>query len=131
MSIKLPPLPPMSDLGDAGASNYGYDEADMQAYALAAIREQEKWSHHTPKLLTEADAAADLAGTPRPGAPTAVEPAAQSGSVGEWKDHDTAKLVNELRDIAVTYAGAQQLRERIAHAVRPLTDKLEAQKGTT
>jgi len=64
-------------------------------------------------------------------APTAIEPAAQPGSVWEWKDHDTAKLVNELRDIAVTYAGAQQLRERIAHAVRPLTDKLEAQKGTT
>lgn len=34
---ELPPLPPMTDLGDAGASNYGYSEDDMRAYARAAL----------------------------------------------------------------------------------------------
>jgi hypothetical protein len=37
-----------------------------------------------------------------------------------WKDHDTAKLVNDLRDVAIQYHGSQQLRERIAYLVRPL-----------
>ena len=48
--------------------------------------------------------------------PSLAEPVSRDG----WKDHDTAKLVNELRDIAVKYAGAEQLRERIAQVIRPL-----------
>lgn len=36
----------------------------------------------------------------------------------ELKDHQIRELVNELRDIAIEYHGAQQLRERIARAVR-------------
>ena len=36
------------------------------------------------------------------------------------KDHVIAQTVNELRDIAVKFHGAQQLRERIAHVVVPL-----------
>lgn len=36
------------------------------------------------------------------------------------KGHEIAKVVNELRDIAVQYRDAQQLRERIAHIVAPL-----------
>ena len=47
----------------------------------------------------------------------------------EWKDHDTALLVNELRDIAVQYQDMQQLRERIAHAIRPLAARLSAPRG--
>lgn len=43
-----------------------------------------------------------------------------------WKDGDTAKLVNDLRDVAVQFHDAQQLRERIAHIIRPLTDRLSA-----
>lgn len=35
----------------------------------------------------------------------------------ELKDHQIRELVNELRDIAVTYHGTQQLREKIARAV--------------
>jgi hypothetical protein len=35
--VELPPLPPMSDLGDSGASNYGYSADDMRAYARAAL----------------------------------------------------------------------------------------------
>lgn len=34
------------------------------------------------------------------------------------KDHQIRELVNDLRDIAVKYHGTQQLRERIARAVR-------------
>jgi len=36
------------------------------------------------------------------------------------KDHEIARVVNELRDIAITYRETQQLRERIANAVVPL-----------
>jgi len=35
------------------------------------------------------------------------------------KDHQIAALVNELRDIAIEFHGAQQLRERIAQVVVP------------
>ncbi|MEY6620552.1 hypothetical protein AB9B11_09000 [Enterobacter hormaechei] len=34
------------------------------------------------------------------------------------KNHQISDLVNELRDIAVEYHGTQQLRERIARAIR-------------
>ena len=34
------------------------------------------------------------------------------------KDHQIRELVNDLRDIAIKYHGAQQLRERIARTVR-------------
>lgn len=34
------------------------------------------------------------------------------------KDHQIRELVNELRDIAIEYYGTQQLRERIARAIR-------------
>lgn len=34
------------------------------------------------------------------------------------KDHEIRELVNQLRDIAIKYHGAGQLRERIAHVVR-------------
>lgn len=34
------------------------------------------------------------------------------------KDHEIRELVNHLRDIAIEYHGTQQLRERIAQAVR-------------
>lgn len=43
-----------------------------------------------------------------------------------WKDHHTAELVNRLRDVAIKFHDAQQLRERIAGVVRPLTDSLKA-----
>ncbi|MFC4924755.1 hypothetical protein [Delftia deserti] len=42
-----------------------------------------------------------------------------------WKDHQTARLVNDLRDCAIKYHGAGQLRERIAHIVVPLCDQLK------
>jgi hypothetical protein len=34
------------------------------------------------------------------------------------KEHQIRELVNELRDIAIEYHGTQQLRERIARAVK-------------
>ncbi|HBZ7664454.1 TPA: DUF551 domain-containing protein [Klebsiella variicola subsp. variicola] len=34
------------------------------------------------------------------------------------KDHEIRELVNQLRDIAIEYHGTQQLRARIARAVR-------------
>lgn len=34
------------------------------------------------------------------------------------KDHEIRELVNQIRDIAIEYHGTQQLRERIAHAIR-------------
>lgn len=36
------------------------------------------------------------------------------------KDHQIAEVVNQLRDIALQFHGAQQLRERIAHVIVPL-----------
>lgn len=36
------------------------------------------------------------------------------------KDHEIARAVNTLRDIAIEFHGAQQLRERIARVVVPL-----------
>jgi hypothetical protein len=49
-----------------------------------------------------------------------------------WKDRDTAKLVNDLRDVAIQYHGSQQLRERIAYLVRPLVaPQPEAAAGPT
>lgn len=44
------------------------------------------------------------------------------------KDHQIAAVVNQLRDIAVTYHDHQSLRERIAQVVRgckPGTDKVQ------
>jgi len=38
------------------------------------------------------------------------------------KDHEKRELVNNLRDIAVKYAGSQQLREKIARCVLPALD---------
>jgi len=42
------------------------------------------------------------------------------------KDHEIAALVNELRDVAVTYGQTQQLRERIAHIIVPVLKELSA-----
>lgn len=39
------------------------------------------------------------------------------------KDHEIAQAVNELRDIAVQYHGAEQLRERIAQVIIDLVRK--------
>ncbi|HHN5367034.1 TPA: hypothetical protein ACQ8UR_003905 [Escherichia coli] len=33
------------------------------------------------------------------------------------KDHEIRELINELRDVAIKYHGAQQLRSRIARVV--------------
>jgi hypothetical protein len=45
---------------------------------------------------------------------------AQAPAVPAWKDNDTAKLVNDLRDVAIEFHDSQQLRERIAQIVRPI-----------
>jgi hypothetical protein len=44
--------------------------------------------------------------------------------VAEWKDHQTAWLVNNLRDIAITYGHTQQLREQIKGVILPLVDSM-------
>jgi hypothetical protein len=49
---------------------------------------------------------------------------AQADSV--LKDHQIAALVNELRDIAIQYHVAQQLRERIAQVVVPAVRAAQA-----
>ncbi len=46
--------------------------------------------------------------------------------IPEWKDHNTAQLVNELTEIAIKYRDMQQLRERIAYVIRPLADKVKS-----
>ncbi|MBL8355599.1 MAG: hypothetical protein JNM01_12290 [Delftia acidovorans] len=51
--------------------------------------------------------------------------AAPQAPAAPWKDHQTARLVNDLRDCAIKYHGARQLRERIAHIVVPLCDQLK------
>jgi hypothetical protein len=35
--VEFPQFPEMRDLGDSGASNYGYDEGDMLAFAEATV----------------------------------------------------------------------------------------------
>ncbi len=44
----------------------------------------------------------------------------------QWKDHHTAKLVNDLRRAAQQYGKCDQLREQIASIVRPLCDRVQA-----
>lgn len=38
------------------------------------------------------------------------------------KDHEIAKLVNDLRDVAVQFHGAQQLRARIQEVLLPFIE---------
>lgn len=52
--------------------------------------------------------------------------AAPQAPAAPWKDHLTARLVNDLRDCAIKYHSAGQLRDRIAHIVAPLCDQLKA-----
>lgn len=56
--------------------------------------------------------------------------AAPQAPAAPWKDHQTARLVNDLRDCAKTYHSAGQLRERIAFIVAPLCDQLKAAQAT-
>ncbi len=46
------------------------------------------------------------------------------------KDHEIAELVNALRDVALQFHGAQQLRERIAGLVLPVVKALNEQATT-
>ena len=45
------------------------------------------------------------------------------------KDHEIRELVNQLRDIAIEYHVTQQLRERIARAVRTAMLAAALQEG--
>ncbi len=40
------------------------------------------------------------------------------------KDHEIREAINQLRDIAIEFHETQQLRERIAHVVLSLIEKL-------
>lgn len=42
-----------------------------------------------------------------------------------WKDHQTTQLVNALRDCAIKYHAAEQLRARIAELVVPVCESLQ------
>lgn len=46
------------------------------------------------------------------------------------KDNEIALIVNQLRDIAVTFHNTQQLRERIAHVIVPLLKDVVNTKQT-
>ena len=43
------------------------------------------------------------------------------------KDHELAKLTNDLRDIAIKYGHTEQLREQIAHRLHPEIIRLRAE----
>ena len=45
------------------------------------------------------------------------------------KDHEIREAINELRDIAIKYHSAQQLRERIAHVVLRLCEPYREKKN--
>ena len=50
-----------------------------------------------------------------------------------WLDHQTRQIVDELYGISVKYHATQQLRDRIAHVIHPMTAALQAaqnHKGT-
>lgn len=38
----------------------------------------------------------------------------------QLKDHEIARLINQLRDVAKEYAQAQQLRSRISRIIVPI-----------
>ena len=52
-------------------------------------------------------------------APPGSQPASQERSGQPLKDHEIAQMVNQLRDIALEFHGAQLLRERIAGVLVP------------
>lgn len=54
-------------------------------------------------------------GKPLYAAPVAAQPA--------LKDHEIAQVVNQLRDIAIQFHGAQQLRDQIARVIVPLLQR--------
>lgn len=71
---------------------------------------EEMLQHALSKMLADPQyKAPDWAAAPQPAPP--------ADSV--LKDHQIAALVKELRDIAIEFHGAQQLRERIAQVVVP------------
>jgi len=43
-----------------------------------------------------------------------------------WKDHQTAELVNQLRDVAIKYHAAGQLRAQIQNVILPVIERLNA-----
>jgi hypothetical protein len=53
----------------------------------------------------------------------------QPTTVQPLKDHEIAKLVNDLRDVAKEFHGHQSLRERIAHLVLPLAKPTTVQQA--
>lgn len=57
--------------------------------------------------------------SPLPASSACALPPGRSQSQQVLKDHEIAQLVNQLRDIAIEFHGAQQLRERIAGALVP------------
>lgn len=55
----------------------------------------------------------------------AYDPEATSQPVQSWlKDGEIAKVINDLRYVALKFQGTQQLRERIAHIVVPLLKRV-------
>lgn len=54
-----------------------------------------------------------------------LEPVPTAPAEPAWKDHQTAQLVNALRDCAIKYHGAEQLRDQIAHLVVPVCEQLK------
>ena len=129
-----------------GQDQYGYDTYDtaysadqMQAHALAAIEASQISTAPTPSsqpidddfssfellcaLLMERDAGGiTLARWGDVRWHIETKPAAPAAPIPDQplKDHEIAQVVNTLRDVALQFHGAQQLRERIAHIVVPL-----------
>lgn len=73
-------------------ASFDHPEADEAIAGLMLLREQTAWTHHQPALLTDADAAADLAGVARPGA----EPYAYAVY---FPDEARDELVHHLDDL--------------------------------
>jgi len=44
------------------------------------------------------------------------------------KDHSIGQMHNDLRDTAIKFVGAQQLRERLVRVVSPLVKENKAQR---
>lgn len=94
------------------------------------------FTHHTPKLLTEADAAADLAGVPRPVPSVGTEDARALAD----KHHRSAMAIQQLDDILGITDSANKIkthqstadmlrafvseRDELASRVRELEDLL-------
>lgn len=113
-----PWMPYLSDRADGCKGRYAIARWNPNGYREVWNMHSHRWAAFSDEVLTLEQAHALMQNVTIPTAPQAQQ----------FKGNEIAKVVNELRDIAIQYHGAQQLRERIAHVVVPLLWGAQAQQ---